>query len=208
MQEVELQPRKSPQQERSAALMEALVEATARVLADDGYRGATTKRIAAVAGVSVGSLYQYFPGKDALVFAVQQRHFDQVMQALARVSLAPDQPLGAAVQGFVRGMVAGHDLDASLHRALTEQMLRLGPAPFREAQDRAVGMVRGILGLRADEVAVADLDTAAWLLVTTVEGAVHAALMGGDGRLADPRFERELTALVCRYLGVAPITGS
>lgn len=203
MLEVELEPRKMPTQARSAALMDALVEATARVLADDGYRGATTKRIAAVAGVSVGSLYQYFPGKDALVFAVQRRHFDQVMGALARVSLAPDQPLGGAIGGFVAGMVAGHDLDARLHRALTEQMLRLGPAPFRETQSQAVAMVRGILGLRRDELAVTDLDTAAWLLVTTVEGAVHAALMGGDGRLGDPAFERELTALVCRYLGVA-----
>ena len=200
---LELELRKSPQQERSAALMDALVEATARVLAADGYRGATTKRIAAVAGVSVGSLYQYFPGKEALVFAVAQRHFDAVMQALARVSLAPDQPLGHAVRAFVAGMIEGHQLDADLHRALTEQMLRLGPAPFQETQARAVGMVRGLLALRADEVRVGEPDMAAWLLVTTVEGAVHAALMGGDGRLADPRFEVELTALVCRYLGVA-----
>src|SRR3569832_2453239 len=67
-------PRKRAGQERSRATVEALVEATARILVKEGFDKASTNRVAEVAGVSVGSLYQYFPSKEALVAAVIKRH--------------------------------------------------------------------------------------------------------------------------------------
>ncbi|TIT73203.1 MAG: helix-turn-helix transcriptional regulator, partial [Mesorhizobium sp.] len=67
-------PRKNASQERSRATMDALIEATARILVRDGFDKASTNRIAEEAGVSVGSLYQYYPGKEALVAAVIDRH--------------------------------------------------------------------------------------------------------------------------------------
>src|SRR3569623_1094019 len=67
-------PRKYASQERSRATVAALVEATARILVAEGFDRASTNRIAEVAGVSIGSLYQYFPGKEALVLAVAERH--------------------------------------------------------------------------------------------------------------------------------------
>jgi AcrR family transcriptional regulator len=69
-----LQPRKVPKQERSRALVDAIVEATARVLLDKGYDGLGVADVADVAGVSIGSLYQYFPSKEALVAARIERH--------------------------------------------------------------------------------------------------------------------------------------
>ena len=196
----DLSPKKRPRQGRSRAMVDALVEATARLLAAEGYGAATTKRIAAVAGVSVGSLYQYFPNKDALVYAVAQRHFDEVLAQLALVSLSPGTPLPDIVRGFVKAMVASHRMDAGLHRALTEFLLRLGPESYAEQQQRAQAMVRGILELRRSEVVEADLDVASWLLVTTAESAVHAALMEDGDLLSHERFERELSDLLCRYI--------
>ena len=73
-------PRKSASQERSRSTVDALLEATARVLVKEGYDRASTNRIAEVAGVSIGSLYQYFPNKEALVAAVIDRHTEQVSQ--------------------------------------------------------------------------------------------------------------------------------
>jgi len=67
-------PRKEPAQERSRVTYDAIVAATARVLVKDGYDALTTNRVAREAGVSVGSLYQYFPGKEALVAAVMEQH--------------------------------------------------------------------------------------------------------------------------------------
>ena len=75
-------PRKAASQERSRATVDALVEATARILVKEGFDKASTNRIAEVAGVSVGSLYQYFPGKEALVAAVAERHQQQIMQTV------------------------------------------------------------------------------------------------------------------------------
>src|SRR5579872_2456949 len=79
------QPRKQASQDRSRATVEALIEATARILIREGFDGASTNRIAAQAGVSVGSLYQYFPSKEALVAAVIDRHHQELMQVVRSV---------------------------------------------------------------------------------------------------------------------------
>src|SRR5271170_1138813 len=77
-----INPRKNASQKRSRATVDALVEATARILVRDGFDKASTNRIAEVAGVSVGSLYQYFPSKEALVAAVIDRHSQEIMQTV------------------------------------------------------------------------------------------------------------------------------
>src|SRR5215468_399334 len=77
-------PRKHASQERSRATVDALIEATARILVREGFDHASTNRIAEQAGVSVGSLYQYFPSKEALVAAVIDRHHQELMQVVRR----------------------------------------------------------------------------------------------------------------------------
>src|SRR5919112_656444 len=105
-------PRKSATQERSRATVEALLEATARVLTRDGYDRASTNRIAAVAGVSVGSLYQYFPNKEALVAALVARHnremLDLLREALKEVA---SLDLATAIAKLVRAAVDAHRVD-------------------------------------------------------------------------------------------------
>jgi AcrR family transcriptional regulator len=80
-----LEPRKSPVQARSAASVDAILEATIQVLLSVGKERLTTTRVAARAGVSVGTLYQYFPNKSALMQAVLKRHLEQVAEAVERV---------------------------------------------------------------------------------------------------------------------------
>src|SRR6202167_6846461 len=86
-------PRKKPRQQRSQATVECILDATARVLCTTGYDRASTNRVAMAAGVSVGSLYQYFPSKEALVAALVDRHVEQmtslVTRKLAEVASAP-----------------------------------------------------------------------------------------------------------------------
>src|SRR4051812_5682214 len=86
-------PRKEASQERSKATVDTLLAATARVLVKEGYDRAGTNRIAEAAGVSIGSLYQYFPSKEALVGAVLARHMDAMMnivrESLVRVAVMP-----------------------------------------------------------------------------------------------------------------------
>src|SRR5271170_3526962 len=85
-QKLQTRPRKSASQERSRSTVDALVEATTRILIKEGYDRASTNRIAEVAGVSIGSLYQYFPSKEALVAAVVDRH-SQELSAVTRSAL-------------------------------------------------------------------------------------------------------------------------
>src|SRR5262245_42867563 len=130
-------PRKVATQERSRATVDALVEATARILVKEGYDKASTNRIAEVAGVSVGSLYQYFPSKEALVAAVVGRHQLKIVQTvrgeLAEVLL---QPVEKAVRKLVAVAVEAHRVDPKLHRVLAEQLPRVGRLEHLETFDR------------------------------------------------------------------------
>jgi AcrR family transcriptional regulator len=80
-----LEPRKTPVQARSAASVEAILEATIQVLLSAGKERLTTTRVALRAGVSVGTLYQYFPNKSALLKAALKRHLDEVTEEIERV---------------------------------------------------------------------------------------------------------------------------
>jgi len=95
-------PRKAPRQERSRELVEWILEAATRILAADGLPGLTTNRVAAVAGISVGSLYQYFPNKDAIVVALIERTQRGVAEAVEAVATqVRDAPLPQAIAAFV-----------------------------------------------------------------------------------------------------------
>lgn len=202
-QTIPVEPRKSPRQERSRATVEAIIRATAHVLAKDGYARASTNHIAAVAGVSVGSLYQYFPNKDALVLAVAEEHSEAMIALLTETALAYRQgSLAEGVRHFVRGMIACHVIDPDLHRALVEQLLHLGFEQFRGPQSQARELVAAWLELRADEIHVQNRRIAAFVLVSSVESVVHSALFEDPALLREPGFEDELVQLVLRYLGV------
>src|SRR5260221_6509172 len=93
-------PRKQPRQGRSQATVEAILTATSRILVKEGFDRASTNRIAEQAGVSIGSLYQYFPSKEALVVALMQRHIDEISKLIgAAVTRLIGAPIAVAVRG-------------------------------------------------------------------------------------------------------------
>src|SRR5499425_541533 len=106
---VQTNPRKSASQERSRSTVDALVEATARILTKEGYDRASTNKIAEVAGVSIGTLYQYFPSKEALVEAVIERHTQELSEvgqtALLKVAA---RPIDVAMRELVRAAIDAH----------------------------------------------------------------------------------------------------
>ena len=185
--------------------VDALVEATARVLVKEGYDRASTNRIAEVAGVSIGSLYQYFPSKEALVAAVIDRHTQEVSQvtrnALVKVAA---RPIEVAAREFVSVAIDAHRVNPKLHRFLAEQVPRIGRLESVEAierDDRA--LIRGHLDAHRDEIDVADLDVAAFIWVTAVEALTHTAVLHRPDILTDEKAEKfvdEVTDLVVRYL--------
>jgi len=199
-------PRKEPSQERSRATVDALVEATARVLVKESFDRASTNRIAEEAGVSIGSLYQYFPSKEALVGAVIDRHKEELMEvargALAQVATLP---LEEAVRRLVMVAIQAHRVDPRLHRVLAEQIPRTGRLKNVEAFNRQnYVLFRTYLERHREEIRAVDLDLAAFICVTSIEALTHAAVLhrpemlagAGSGALVD-----EATRLIVRYLG-------
>lgn len=198
-------PRKSASQRRSRLTVDALVEATARVLIKEGYDRASTNKIAAVAGVSIGSLYQYFPSKEGLVAAVIERHTRElsqvVLKALDKVAACP---IEIAARELVTAAIDAHRVNPKLHRVLAEEVPRTGRLENIDAVERnARTLFRGYLEAHRGEIDVADLDLAAFVLATTVEALTHSAVLRrpdilAEGKAAD--FVDEVTGLVLRYL--------
>jgi len=198
-------PRKAASQKRSRLTVDALVEATARILIKEGYDRASTNKIAAVAGVSIGSLYQYFPSKEALVAAVIERHAEELSQVVREALLkVAARPLEIAVRELVSAGIDAHRVNPKLHRVLAEQVPRTGRLENIEAIERSsFALVRSYLEAHRDEIDIADLDIAAFICVTTVEALTHGAVLRRPDILADEKagkFVDEVTRLVLRYL--------
>ena len=194
-------PRKRATQARSQATVDAILKATAHILVAEGYDRASSNKVAARAGVSIGSLYQYFPGKEALVAALLERHLDRMGEVLRaafpRLAAAPVER--AAVE-VVRLMVAAHSVDPALHKVFVEQVPRIGKLErVQDVEREMTGLVRAYLATRRDELVVRDLDLAAYIVVGIVESLTHAAVLSRPDLLGEP-FVQEVSRVVVRYL--------
>jgi AcrR family transcriptional regulator len=174
-----INPRKSASQERSRLTVDALLEATARILIREGFDKASTNRIAEVAGVSVGSLYQYFPGKEALVAALIDRHNQEIMRLVkGELAEAMNLPLEQAVRKLIMVAVKAHRIDPRLHRVLAEQIPRVGRLEKVETFNREnYTIFRTYLESRRKEIRAADLELAAFICVTSIEALTHTAVL-------------------------------
>jgi AcrR family transcriptional regulator len=199
-------PRKHASQERSRATVDALIEATARILVREGFDRASTNRIAEQAGVSVGSLYQYFPGKDALVAAVIDQHREELSE-VARGALAKSsaQPLKQAVRTLVAAAIEAHRIDPRLHRVLAEQIPRTGRLEKVETFNREnYALFRAYLERHSGELRAVDLELASFVCVTSIEALTHSAVLHNPAMLSDEAAVRalidETTRLIVGYL--------
>jgi AcrR family transcriptional regulator len=127
----EIEARKLPRQERSRLLVEAILQAAAEMFAERGYARTTTNKIAERAGVSVGSLYQYFPNKDSLLAALLAVHRAEVHPiidaALARLA-DPAVPLEGSIRQLLGELLEAHRRNPAVTRALSASVIRESPA--------------------------------------------------------------------------------
>lgn len=191
--------RKKPKQERSAAMVEALIEAAARVFVKEGYAKATTNKIAAAAGVSVGSLYQYFPSKDAIAVELLRRYREGLIEVVStRLSGVTDESFEEVVRGLLGDLVRAKNIDPALHRVLIEQVLRTTARKelegFEDALESALATA-----LDAAKVPLPNRELAAFVLVRVVLGVAHAVVVDRP-RHKTPELVDELTHLVVGYV--------
>ncbi|MDP9842963.1 TetR/AcrR family transcriptional regulator [Streptosporangium lutulentum] len=175
-----LTPRKHPRQQRSRETVEAILQAAAQLFQRYGYADTTTNKIAERAGVSIGSLYQYFPNKDALLVALAEHHLSQAAEQVALVftRAADDHPtLHQLLTDLVRCVAALHTDRPGLHRLLFDLAPRTPDlvARFRHAEQQiAHALARELHRLDAG---APDPETTALLAVQGIEAHIHGALL-------------------------------
>ena len=197
-------PRKAPAQERSRVMVEAILTATARVLLRVGYDRCSTNLVAREAGVSVGSLYQYFPSKEAVVVALAEREMAAVEAELTpRMAALADAPLEDLAGEMLEAMVAIYRRNPRLQRVLLEEVPRIGALERLESLNaRFERMVTDWLEANRSRVEVDEPSLVAWGLVTAIAAITHRALRERPELLASGRLEEQVLRLALSY--VAP----
>lgn len=189
-------PRKTPRQTRSADTVRVIVEAAARILEQAGLGGFTTNAVAARAGVSIGSLYQYFPGKDALIGALIVR---ETSLLIADAERALEQPTGQDALSEVIHAAVRHQL----HRPTLARLLDIEEArlPFdedtRSVSHRLQGVLLDVLA-RSDLRQQPDPALAAHDILAIIKGMIDGAGERGEGDPAS--LARRVSRAVNGYL--------
>ena len=196
------QIRKEPRQSRAKETVEVLLTAAARILTSEGFEALTTNRVATVAGVSVGSLYQYFPNKEALVRALCERHTRGVRDRIrARFEEAWEGPHEALSRAVIHGMVEIRRHQPKLH----QELLRLAPAvgglqELHAVEQEIEALLARYIASRPKEFGTADPALRAFIVCHAVQACVHGAVLEKPNWLKDDRLVEELVAMVTRYL--------
>jgi AcrR family transcriptional regulator len=188
-------------QRRARHTVEAILDAVTRILKRDGVDVITTNRIAEVAGVSIGSLYQYFPDKRAIFAALHRRHIEQVDHALqdALVRHAAS-PLDELIRALVTAMIEVHAVDPELSELLSNEIPHRADGT-RDFAGRLHGAFRLALAARARELGRGrDLDTVTFTVTHMVESLCHGAVFRRPPGLSLRSAQREVVRAILVYL--------
>ena len=201
-----LEPRKTPVQARSTASVSAILEATIQVLLDGGKDRLTTTRVAARAGVSVGTLYQYFPNKSALLQAVLKRHFSEITNAIESVCQEQrGKSLSQMATALVTAFLAAKMKDVNTSLAL-----------YSIAGDVDAEKIVRQVGIRTSKAVAEMLETSHEQLTEDprlIASMLQGTMAGVSRRLLESRspekevetFRRELIVLACAYLNACSL---
>jgi AcrR family transcriptional regulator len=195
--------RKQPQQARAQETVRAILEATVQILDREGLDAATTTRIAEVAGVSIGSLYQYFSHRDAILKALQDREFERTLAMMQRVLAdanldeAPEKTVAEAL----RSLAELYMTSPGLHRVLAIEGLRVAKAEHVHAFDlRVIDLVRHFLSATKAPIARRNLEAAAFIVYQSVRATMLAYLLERPPGLDAKGLTEELSEQVTGYL--------
>ena len=194
-------PRRQPRQRRAQQTVEVVLDAVVEVLKRDGVTAVTTNRIAEVAGVSIGSVYQYFPDKRAIFMALHARHVDQIGRLVESTLVRhASSSLETSIRAVVEAMVDAHTTDPELYELLhAEVPHRAGGA--RNFEGRLRGALRLAVASRADELkSPRDIERVLFVLTHMVESLSHAAAIRRPPRLSLVAAKEEAVRAVLAYL--------
>lgn len=200
-----LTPRKRPRQARSAVTLDAIFEATIQVLLADGPRGLTTTRVAERAGVSVGTMYQYFPHKQSLIYALNERYLEVLAGKIeascrAKTGRPIDEMLEALIKTYWRAKTERADVTRALYRSVADMDNQALLDTFAKRVDAAT---TAMLESAAD-ASFTDLAAVNLTLVTVIFGTIRNAFERNLSQRAIDALQAELLAMCRAYVAIAP----
>jgi AcrR family transcriptional regulator len=197
--------RRRPRQERSLMTVDAILEAARTLLARDGFDATSTTRIAEAAGVSVGSLYEYFTSKDALVAKLIKRHCDYLFEQYAQAFKAVEgQGIERVVDAWVDSTVDAYALDVALQRVLLEHMGRVSKLRHLSRVSLAItDLLEQALVTCGEPVQRPNIHLAAFIVESAVEALTHRSILYAPS-LFGFELRRELKVMMTRYLRTPP----
>jgi len=193
--------RRQPSQRRARQTVDAVLDAVVRILKRDGFDAITTNRVAEVAGVSIGSLYQYFPDKRAIFEALHQRHIEEI-DRIVQTKLVEHaaSSLDELIRAMVEAMVEAHATDPELHELLLTEV----PHRAGGTQDFAVrlhGAFRLAISSGAPDLRKrGDLDKVVFVVTNMVEALSHSAALRRPPGLSLADAKAEIVRAVLAYL--------
>ncbi|ARP96097.1 TetR/AcrR family transcriptional regulator [Bordetella genomosp. 13] len=196
-----LKPRKQPRQARSQATVDAIFDATIQVLLADGLQRLTTIRVAERAGASVGTLYQYYPHKQALLYAVLERHLGRIGDAIEKAAASVHgKPLATMVATVVRAFIKAKTEHIEEGRALYAVAGELDSRPLvLKSRERAHAILAAMLAT-AEAVEFADLPTVSYMFAAAMTGSMHAVMDGSASAKLARALPGQLESLCLGYL--------
>lgn len=195
-----LSPRKSPVQRRSAATVAALHTATIQVLTQEGLNRCTTTRVAARAGMSVGSLYQYYPNRDALLAAVLEQHLNGVATAVEQAALgARGKRIAEMAQRLVAAFVGAKLHDPLASKALYSVASELGGAQIAQRMHQRMAAAVSQMLESAEDARFASASVTAAIALGAMSGPVRAQLEGQTRGEIDQALMTHLILLLQGY---------
>lgn len=194
--------RRTPLQSRAVDTVETIFEATARILQSEGRTGLNTNSVAELAGISIGTLYAYFPNKDAILLAMARRETEAVADSVAKALTQDLQHTNESpVRLAIRALIKGYGRRNKARRILMETLIAHGHS------DEIAKPVQGIADLIAAHGAhllpantKAPSPIALFVLTRAVDSVVRAATYEDAKFIASQEFEDELTRLVLAYV--------
>lgn len=196
------QPRKKPQQRRSKITTEAILDAAAHILVKNSYSELTTNRIAEKAGVSIGSLYQYYPNKEAIVAELIDQSVEQDRQFMtAKLTELENAPLETAVYQLVGSAMDRCDSNLPLAIALREQIPRVKwTNKIHEITSNLERLIVDLLRSRYSDVTNEQLRKTAFIIVHSVDGIVNETLFSHPDWLSDESYKKSICMMITNYL--------
>lgn len=196
-----LDARKQPQQARSKVTVDAIFDATIQVLLAEGLQRLTTVRVAERAGVSVGTLYQYFPQKQSLLFAVLQRHLESVVGAVEEAAASSHKAtLVEMVQAIVAAYVKAKTANIDESRALYAVAFEIDSRSYvREVEARTRAALLAMLETASDAY-FDDIDTATFMFAGALIGPMRLLLEGKSSPATIRKIRNQLESMCLAYL--------